>query len=477
MYPGNRIRGFLSPCRLRFGMEIFMKNTNSSATTLMTEGPIWKRIIAFAIPLFLGNLFQQLYNTADSLIVGNFLGSEALAAVSSSGSLIFLLVGFFNGIAIGAGVVIARYYGARQIERVQRAIHTTIAFGLVSGALLTLVGILLTPQLLVWMGTPTDVLPESIVYFRIYFCGSLAFVLYNIFVGILQSVGDSRHPLIYLIISSLVNILLDLLFVGVLGMGVGSAAAATILSQLVSAVLCLIHLTRSPEDYRVHLNKIRFDLFYLKQIIQNGLPSGMQNSIISIANVVVQANINSFGKMAMAGCGAYSKIEGFGFLPITCFAMSLTTFISQNLGAGKYERVKKGARFGILCSLCLAELVGILIYLFSPVLISGFNSDPEVVAFGVTQARTVTLFYFLLAFSHCVAGILRGAGRAAVPMLVMLCCWCVIRISYITIAVKILPVIDVVFWAYPLTWTLSSILFLLYFLKADWIHGFDRQTS
>ena len=442
----------------------------------MTEGPIWKRIIAFAIPLFLGNLFQQLYNTADSLIVGNFLGSEALAAVSSSGSLIFLLVGFFNGIAIGAGVVIARYYGARQLERVQKAIHTTIAFGLVSGATLTLAGILLTPHLLIWMGTPADVLPQSILYFRIYFCGSLAFVLYNIFVGILQSVGDSRHPLIYLIISSLVNILLDLLFVGVLGMGVGSAAAATIISQFVSAVLCLIHLTRSPEEYRVHFNKIRFDLFYLKQIIQNGLPSGMQNSIISIANVVVQANINSFGKMAMAGCGAYSKIEGFGFLPITCFAMSLTTFISQNLGAGEYGRVKKGARFGILCSLCLAELVGIAIYIFSPTLIAGFNSDPQVVAFGVTQARTVTLFYFLLAFSHCVAGILRGAGRAAVPMLVMLCCWCLIRISYITIAVRIFPVIDVVFWAYPLTWTLSSILFLIYFLKADWMHGFDRQS-
>lgn len=446
----------------------------TSKTTLMTEGSIWKKIIAFAIPLFLGNLFQQLYNTADSLIVGNFLGSEALAAVSSSGSLIFLLVGFFNGIAIGAGVVIGRFYGARQIEKVQKAIHTTIAFGLAAGAALTVIGVLLTPQLLLWMGTPDDVLPNSIIYFRIYFCGSLAFVLYNIFVGILQSVGDSRHPLIYLIISSVVNILLDLLFVGVFRFGVGSAALATIISQFASAILCLILLSKSPEDYRVHFRKIRFDFFFLKQIIQNGLPSGFQNSIISIANVVVQANINSFGKMAMAGCGAYSKIEGFGFLPITCFAMSMTTFISQNLGAGKYDRAKNGARFGILCSVITAELVGLLIYGLAPVLIAAFNNDPQVVAFGTTQARTVTLFYFLLAFSHCVAGILRGAGKAIVPMLVMMCCWCIIRITYISIAVKIIPVINVIFWAYPLTWTLSSIVFLIYFLKADWIHGFER---
>ncbi len=451
---------------------------SSKKNTLMTEGPIWKRIIAFAIPLFLGNLFQQLYNTADSLIVGNFLGSDALAAVSSSGSLIFLLVGFFNGIAVGAGVVIARYYGAREIDMVQRAIHTNIAFGLTAGLLLTLLGVLLTPQLLSLMGTPADVMPNSILYFRIYFCGSLAFVLYNIFVGILQSVGDSRHPLLYLIVSSILNIVLDILFITVFHMGVGGVALATILSQLVSALLCLYRLVfMSPLDYRVKLLKVRFDLPLLKQIIHNGLPSGFQNSIIAFANVIVQSNINSFGKMAVAGCGSYSKIEGFGFLPITCFAMSLTTFISQNLGAKQYDRAKKGARFGILCSITMAELVGITIYTLAPFLIAAFNSDPEVVAFGTTQARTVTLFYFLLAFSHCIAGILRGAGKSTVPMVVMMCCWCIIRITYISIIVRFIPVINAIFWAYPLTWSLSSILFLIYFLKADWIHGFEKQAG
>ena len=450
-------------------------NTKTKST-LMTEGPIWKRMILFAIPLFLGNLFQQLYNTADSLIVGNFLGSDALAAVSSSGSLIFLMVGFFNGISLGAGVVIARYFGAQEKEKVQDAIHTTVAFGIVAGILLTAIGLIMTPTFLRWMGTPADVLKNSVLYFRIYFLGSIAFVLYNIFVGILQSVGDSRHPLIYLIISSMTNVVLDLLFIGVFGFGVGSAAVATILSQFLSAILCLIHLIRCKEDYRIHLKKIRFDFPMLKQIISNGLPSGFQNSIISFANVIVQSNINSFGKMAVAGCGAYSKIEGFGFLPITCFALSLTTFISQNLGARQYERAKKGAKFGVLCSITMAEIVGIIIFFAAPHLVAAFNSAPQVVAFGTAQARTITLFYFLLAFSHCIAGILRGAGKSTIPMFVMLICWCIIRVSYITIAVRIVPDIKVIFWAYPITWTLSSILFIIYYFKADWIHGFDRRN-
>ena len=451
-----------------------MSNQKASAT-LLTEGPIGRKILAFAFPLFLGNLFQQLYNTADSLIVGNFIGSDALAAVSSSGSLIFLLVGFFNGISVGAGVVIARFFGARDKDGEERSVHTTVAFGLAAGVLLTVFGILFTPFILRLMGTPADVLPSSILYFRIYFCGSLAFVMYNICVGILQSVGDSKHPLYYLIFSSVVNVVLDLLFVAVLHLGVGSAALATVISQFLSAGLCFLRLTHIQEEYRIVIRRIRFDLPMLKQVIQNGLPTGLQNSIIAFANVVVQSNINAFGKMAVAGCGSYSKIEGFGFLPINCFTMALTTFISQNLGARQYDRAKKGARFGILCSISIAELVGILIYLFSPALIALFNDDPQVVAYGVTQARTVTLFYFLLAYSHCLAAIFRGAGRSAVPMTVMLVCWCIIRVTYITIIVKFVPVINVIFWAYPLTWSLSSIIFTIYFFKSDWMHTYEKR--
>lgn len=441
----------------------------------MTKGPIWKKIIAFAIPLFLGNLFQQFYNTADSLIVGNFLGSSALAAVSSSGNLIFLMVGFFNGLAVGAGVVVARYFGAKKFDLVQRTIHTIITLGFFCGIALTFVGVIAAPQILVLMGTPPEVLPNSVTYFRIYFCGSLAFVMYNFLVGILQAVGDSRHPLMYLIISSVTNIILDLILVAGFHFGVGAAALATVISQCLSALLCFLHLLRGPKEYRIYLSKLRLDSLLLKQIISNGLPAGLQNSIISLANVVVQSNINKFGQMAVAGCGSYSKIEGFAFLPITCFALALTTFISQNLGAKEYERAKKGAVFGVICSVVTAELVGVVIYTFAPYLIAAFNNTPDVLSYGVAQAHTASLFYFLLAFSHCMAGILRGAGKSTVPMFVMLICWCIIRVTYITVTVHFIPNIRVIFWAYPITWTLSSIVFLLYFLKSDWMHGLEKQ--
>ena len=441
--------------------------SDQNGTTLLTEGSILGKLFGFAVPLFLGNLFQQLYNTCDSLIVGNFAGSEALAAVSSSGSLIFLLVGLFNGIAMGAGVVIARYFGAREGEHLRRAIHATVFFGIVAGAALTVLGILLTPLLLRWMGTPETVLPQSIIYFRVYFAGALAVVLYNVAVGILQAVGDSRHPLYYLMISSGVNVVLDLLFVAVLGYGVGAAALATTIAQSLSAILAFRRLTRPGTEYQVCWRQVRPDGPMLKQILAIGLPSGVQNSIISLANVIVQSNINQFGPHAMAGCGVYFKIEGFGFLPITCFAMALSTFVSQNLGAEKPDRVRKGSIYGTLCSVGIAELVGVAVCAGAPWLMAAFNREADVIAYGVQQAHIETLFWCLLGLSHCSAGILRGAGKAKVSMVIMLLCWCLIRITYITITVSILHDIRVVFWAYPITWGLSGILFTLYF-KSQW---------
>lgn len=444
---------------------------------ILTEGSIWKKMLLFAFPVFLGNVFQQLYNTIDSLIVGRFLGDEALAAVSSSGNLIFMFIGFFNGVAMGAGVIIARYFGARDYQAMKQAIHTDVAFGLCTGALITVLGITFTPTILQWMGTPADVLPNSISYFRFYFCGAVFTVMYNIFVGILHAVGDSKHPLYYLIFSSFVNVVLDLLFVGVFHLGVGSAAMATTISQGLSALLCCIRLARFETPYQLHLKQIRFHWPSLKAIVRFGLPSGIQNSVIGLANVVVQSNINAFGTAAMAGCGAYSKLEGFAFLPVTCFAQALSTFVGQNLGAHQYDRVKKGVRFGIACSVILAECVGITFYIFAPQLISLFNNSPEVVAFGVRHCRTICRFFFLLSFSHCIAGIMRGAGKATVPMVTMLLCWCILRVSYITVAVQIVNELTTVSWAYPLTWSCSSIIFLIYFLKADWIHNFDRMDE
>ncbi len=431
-------------------------------------------MLLFALPVFMGNVFQQLYNAFDAWCVGNYIGDTALAAVSSSGNLIFFMVSFFNGLAMGAGVIIARQYGARQYEPMQKAIHTAIAFGLVTGILLTALGIVFTPTILKWMGTPPEVLPQSISYFRYYFCGAVFTVMYNIFVGILHAVGDSRHPLYYLIFSTGVNIALDMLFVAALKLGVGSAAVATTISQGVSALLCLVHLIRVDAPYRVKLKQVHFDKKSLMDIIRFGLPSGVQNSVIAFANVIVQTNINSFGKYAMAGCGSYSKLEGFAFLPVTCFTQALATFVGQNLGAHKHDRVKKGVGFGIACSCIIAELIGVLSYIFAPLLIGLFCDSQEAIEFGVQHMRTICLFNCLLAFSHCISAVLRGAGKASVPMFTMLACWCVLRVSYITFAVKLVNELTTVSRAYPITWASSSIILLIYFLKADWIGNFDR---
>lgn len=436
----------------------------------MTSGSSGKRMMFFALPLLLGNLFQQLYNTVDSLIVGNFLGSSALAAVSSSGSLIFMLIGFLSGISAGAGVVISQYFGAEDVPNIQRAVHTTVAFGIAAGLLMTIVGILLSPQILAWMGTPESVMPESISYLQIYFSGSLGFVLYNVFVGILQAVGDSRHPLYYLMASSVINLVLDILFIGFFHTGVGGAALATVISQVFSAILCFVQLLRTKESYQLRLSSIRFDLPMLGRIIRIGLPSGVQNSIIAFANVVVQSYINAFGEMAMAGYGAYTKIEGFAFLPINSFTMAMTTFVGQNLGAGQIERTRKGARFGILVTVVMAELIGVIVMLFAPQLIAAFDSTPAVVQFGVEKARTAALFYCLLAYSHSVASVIRGAGKAVVSMLIMMTFWCVVRVAFLAVSIPFTHSVLVVYAVYPLTWALSSVAFFFYYRRANWLN-------
>jgi len=442
---------------------------NKKTQVVLTEGSIVKSMITFAIPLLLGNLLQQLYNTADALIVGNFLGSTALASVASTGSIIHLLVGFFNGLAIGAGVVISRYFGAKDDQMVRKSVHTDIAFGIICGLIMTILGVTFTPQILKWMGTPTEVFPYTVLYLRVYFMGSLALVLYNICMGILQAVGDSRHPLYYLIISSCTNVVLDLIFCGVFRLGVQFAALATIMSQFLSVALCLIRLMRIHEVYQLSWREVRPDKDILKQMIKNGLPTGVMNSIISVANVVVQTNINSFGKMAMAGCGAHMKIEGFALQPMICLSMAMTTFISQNIGAQKMDRVRKGTVFGICGTMALAECVGLVMFAFAPQLIQLFDRSAEAVVFGTTHTRTVALFYFLLAFSHAAAGVLRGAGKSVVPMFVMIGTWCVMRVSYIFIITQFIDNIRVVLWGYPITWLASSFIYLTYLLRSDWL--------
>lgn len=436
---------------------------------LMIEGTIWKQLLLFSLPLLLGNLFQQLYNTVDSIIVGNYVGSEALAAVNSSNPIINLLVSFFMGISVGAGVVISRYFGSRNHEGLEKAVHTTIAFAFVAGIVMTFVGVICAPWILRAVGTPDSVMENSILYLRIYFAGILGVMIYNMGSGVLRAVGDSKNPLYFLIISSLVNIVLDLVFVVVLHMGIAGVAWATLIAQAVSALLTMWLLVKSKMEYRVVLRRIRFDFPMLKDIIKVGLPSGIQNAIVSFSNVIVQSNINSFGPMAMAGCGSYSKIDGFAILPVMSFSMALTTFVGQNMGAQRYDRVKQGAKIGMIMSCCITFGLGTMLFIFAPQILQIFSNEQEVIYYGTLMMRTVVPGYLFLAVSHALAGVIRGAGLTKIPMIVMVCCWCFLRMAWIFAAMPIFQDIQVVFWGYPITWIASCICMYLYYRKADWM--------
>lgn len=453
---------------------MIFKDRGKKNAVLLTEGSIARGILSFAVPLFLGQLLQQFYNVADAWVVGNFADSDAFAAVSSAGSLTFLIVGFFNGIAIGGGVVISRYFGANNEEKVELAIHTNFLFGIIASIVATVVGIILIPVLLRAMNTPESVLPSSIIYLRIYCAGVSTIIIYNIGMSIMRALGDSLHPLYYLCISSAINVVLDLLFVAVFHWGVAGAAIATVIAQGVSAVLCILRMCRANDFTRLDFKKLRFDKEMMKEVIVQGLPTGVQNSVISIGNLVIQTNINSFGSAAVSGVGAYSKLEGFAFLPITCMSMALPTFISQNLGARRYERAKKGAAFGIISGVAVAELIGLVFYVSIDSLVKIFVDGEEIIAYGRMHAHVTTLFYFLLAFSHCAAGVLRGCGKSIVPMAAMLTFWCGVRIIYVTNALKFFPQFQTISWAYPITWCGSSIVFIIFLLFTDWTHAFEH---
>lgn len=444
---------------------------------LLTEGSIAKGILSFAIPLFLGQLLQQFYNVADAWVVGNFADNDSFAAVSSAGSLTFLIIGFFNGIAIGGGVVISKYFGARDEKSVEVAIHTNFLFGLIASALSTIVGLILIPVLLRLMQTPENVLPASLLYLRVYFAGVSTIIMYNIGMSIMRALGDSLHPLYYLFISSVINVVLDLLFVAVFHWGVGGAAAATIIAQGVSAVMCIYRMCKMEGVTRLDFKKLHYNGPMMHEVITQGLPTGIQNSVISIGNIVIQKNINSFGSFAMAGVGAYSKLEGFAFLPITCMSMALPTFISQNLGAKEYNRAKKGAVFGIITGVAVAELIGIGFYIGIEPLLRFFVDEEQSVSYGEMHAHVTTLFFCLLAFSHCAAGVLRGCGKSIIPMAAMLAFWCGLRIVYVTTALEFIPKFTMISWAYPLTWSCSSIVFLLFLIFSDWTHAFEKKAA
>jgi len=443
----------------------------------LTVGKPWKVILAFALPVFISNLFQQMYNIVDSIIVGNFIDDDALAAVSSSGSLILLFTSFFTGTGAGAGVIIAKYFGKGDHSNMRKAIHNAVLFGLIASVFLTFIGVLLSPLILRLMKTDPKVLPSSIFYFRNYFFGVTGVVMYNIFSAILQALGNSKRPLYYLMIATITNIILDLLFIAVFKMGVGSASIATGISQVLSATLCLIFLIKPNTIYQLKFKEIVLDKPIMKEILKVGIPSGIQNSVIGLANVLVQSNINTFGDIATAGCGSYSKIEGVAFLPINCFTIAISNFISQNLGAKEYDRAKEGARFGIITSVLMSIVIGLILYALIPNISRFFSKNPEVNEYTIKAMRTTSLFFAFLAFSHCISSVCRGSGKAIVPMFVMLSIWCIFRVIYITVAMMINHNIILLYCAYPLTWFLSTIVFLIYYLKSDWIHGLDNKVN
>lgn len=439
------------------------------AKTDMIGGGIFKSILWFSIPLLIGNFFQQLYNTVDSYVVGNFVNTNALAAVGASTPVVNMLVGFFMGLSAGAGVVISQYYGAKRGEDMSKAVHSAMALTALLSVVFTGVGLLLTKPLLRAIGVPQEVLPHSSLYLMIYFSGITFSLFYNIGAGILRAVGDSRHPLFYLAVASIVNIALDFLFVCGFHMGIAGVAIATIIAQAVSSFMVMDKLMRTKEDYRVEIRKIHFHKKMIRKIISFGFPAALQQSVTSFSNVIVQSYINIFGASAIAGFSAMLRIDGFLQLPLQSFNMAITTFVGQNIGARQYKRVKKGIWAAWVMSTVVIVVGSVCMYFFAHFLISVFTDDVEVIANGSGMLRVFSYAYFVLPVIQILNGALRGAGLSKIPMFFMLGCFVGLRQIYLMIAVPMTHNLFVVLTGWPVTWVICAVGMLIYYLKADWL--------
>ena len=434
----------------------------------MTQGTIWKHLLAFALPLMIGNLFQQLYNTVDSIVVGQFVSKQALAAVGSTTSIINMLVGFFSGVSVGAGVIISQRFGAKDPEGVHKAVHTTISLTLIIGLIGTVVGIVLAPIMLTLMKTPQDVFVEAKAYLQIYFGGISGLMLYNMGSGILRAVGDSRRPLYFLVFSSCVNIVLDLLFVLGFHMGVEGVAYATIIAQFSSAALIYFTLYRTHDVHRFQPKKLRIYPEMVRSIIRVGLPAGLQQALTSFSNVFVQGYINSFGTNCVAGWSCYHRIDQFILLPLQSISMASTTFVGQNIGHRDLERTEKGIRTAVMLSIVVTGiLIGLGVILCAP-LLKIFNDDPGVVEYGVMFIRLISPFYLIICFNQIYAGALRGAGDAKAPMFIMLFSFVLFRQLYLAIGTQFINTEWFVGLGYPAGWAMCSTLQLLYYYKSKW---------
>ena len=443
---------------------LFKRKTSS----IMTEGVIWRQLVAFSIPLLIGNLFQQLYNTVDSIVVGNFVSKQALAAVGSTGPIINTLVGFFMGLSTGASVIISQYFGARDYKNLRLSVHTTMIMTFALSIVFTFAGIAIVPAMLRFMKTPEDVFSDSVQYLRIYFAGVSGLMIYNIGSGILRAIGDSRRPLYFLCFSTVINIILDLVFVLVFHMGIAGVAYATIIAQFASSIMVLIVLSNRGEPYGIVWRELRLSKAILKVIIRVGLPAGLQQAVTSFSNVFVQSYINNFGSSCMAGWTSYSKIDQFVMLPMQSLSLASTTFVGQNLGARQLDRAKKGMHTSLYMAIGTTLSLAILLNIFASQLLQLFNQDPEVLDYGIIFVRFMSPFYVLCCWNQIYCGALRGAGDSTGPMVIMLASFVVFRQIYLFVASYFFDSIYVTALAYPMGWLLCSLLVYIYYRRGKW---------
>lgn len=442
---------------------------NNKNTLLMTQGNIWKLLITFSIPLIIGNLLQQMYNTADSIIVGNFVGSNGLAAVGSGTALINLIIAFAQGASVGAGVVVSQYIGADKKDKIKISVHTSICISIILGLILSLLGIFASPSLLIMMKTPKVVLKSSILYLQIY-CGGLIFnVIYNMATGILNAAGNSKKPLVYLAIASFTNIILDLLFIKIFNLGVMGAAIATDISQAISCILAIGYLLKVKSDYKLYIKDLKINKETAVKIIKIGLPTAIQNMVISFSNVLVQSSVNAYGATAMAGYAAYLKIDGFNILPVLSISMAVTTFTGQNVGANRLDRVKKGMYSSLIMVLVYTVFIGAVLLIFSHQVLGLFTHSAQVIMYGQLAMKYFCPYYFLLGILNVFAGTVRGAGKGIPPMIILLFSMCIFRILWIKIALPFYSSIDGVFILYPISWLVGAILMIFYTKFGKWL--------
>ena len=444
-----------------------MKSQSKSTVKDMTDGNIAKQLILFMVPLLIGNVFQQLYNTIDSIVVGNYVGKDALAAVTSTSPISIMLVGFFMGMSTGASVIVSQYFGANDKRSLTKSVHTAITLTFFLGIAFMIIGYVITPVMLKFMATPDTVMDDAILYLRTYFLGIMGLMLYNMGSAILRAVGDSKTPLYILIFSSIMNIILDLLFVIKFGLGVSGVAYATIISQFVSAIIVIGLLLKSKDIYRLRIKELGIDVYFLKKIVQIGLPAGIQTAVVSFSNVFVQSYINKFGSGAAAAWGVYGRIDAFAILPMQSMGLSITTFVGQNAGAGKSKRIKDGIRIALAMAIVITAVICIPLVIFAPDIVVLFNKEAEVIAYAALFIRVNELFDIIAVSNQIHAGALRGVGNAVIPSIVMIFSFVVFRQIYLKIVSLLTTSIIPIAWGYPAGWICCSIILFIYFRLHD----------